>query len=183
MGFVSLKKKFDTEQYHPGASKLKIALWYLTDIWLFKSKIIPSSSILVSLLRAFGAKIGDDVRIKPGVYIKYPWRLEVGNYSWIADCYIDNLVSVKIGENCCLSQKAMLITGNHDYKRPTFNLITSAIIIEDGVWIGAGAMVCPGVTAKSHAVLSMGSVATKQLDAFTIYQGNPAIATRKRVIE
>lgn len=183
MGVVSLKKDFDTEEFHPGASKLVIALWYLTDILFFKSRIIPSSTILVYLLRAFGAKIGKEVRIKPGIHIKYPWRLEVGNYSWLADCYIDNLVKVKIGKNCCLSQKSVLITGNHNYKRSTFNLITAEISLEDGVWIGAGAMVCPGVTARSHSILSMGSVANKELEAYTIYQGNPAVAVRERVIQ
>lgn len=182
MNKVSLKKKFDTEGYSPGASKPKIILWYLVDIIFFKTKAIPFSNVLVSILRLFGAKIGKDVRIKPGIFVKYPWRLHVGDHCWLADCYIDNLADVTIGPNCCLSQKSVLITGNHAYNRQGFNLITSEIVLEEGVWIGACAMVCPGVIARSHSVLTMGSVATGELLAYTIYQGNPATERRQRTI-
>lgn len=138
--------------------------------------------MLVFLLRAFGAKIGKDVRIKPGIQIKYPWKLEIGDYSWLADCYIENLDWVKIGNHCCISQQAMLMTGNHNYKKTSFDLITSSIILEDGAWIGARASVCPGVTLYSHSILSMGSVATGDLTAYSIYQGNPAVKIRDRVL-
>ena len=49
--------------------------------------------------------------------------------------------------------------------------------------MGAGAIVTLGVTFRSHAVLAAGSVATKDLDAYTIYQGNPAVAVRERVMD
>lgn len=57
------------------------------------------------------------------------------------------------------------------------------ITLKEGSWVGAGAMVCPGVTIHSHAVLSVCSVATKDLEAYSIYQGNPAVKVRDRVIE
>jgi len=137
---------------------------------------------LVFLLRLFGAKIGKQVRIKPGIHIKYPWKLVIGDYSWLADCYIENLDMVNIGTNCCISQQAVLITGNHNYTKVGFDLLTSPILLEEGVWIGASAKVCPGVTLHSHAVLTMGSVASKKLEAFGIYQGNPATKVKDRVI-
>jgi putative colanic acid biosynthesis acetyltransferase WcaF len=74
----------------------------------------------------------------------------------------------------------MLLCGNHNYKKESFDLMTGKIIIEDGVWIGAKAIVCPGVTCHSHSVLSVGSVATKDLDANSIYQGNPAVKIKSR---
>ncbi|MDB5013236.1 MAG: putative colanic acid biosynthesis acetyltransferase WcaF [Daejeonella sp.] len=77
----------------------------------------------------------------------------------------------------------MLLTGNHNYKKTTFDLITSPIIVEDGVWIGAKAVVCPGVTAFSHAVLTVGSIATKNMACYSIYSGNPAAKIKDRVIE
>lgn len=150
---------------------------------LFRSGLMPSSSVLVWILRLFGAKIGKDVRIKPYIYIHYPWKLSIGDYSWLAECRIENLAEVSIGNNVCVSQKAMLLTGNHDYKKADFDLITKPIVLEDGVWIGANAVVCPGVTAASHAVLTVGSVATKDLESFSIYQGNPAIKVKDRVID
>ena len=76
----------------------------------------------------------------------------------------------------------MLICGNHNYSSTKFDLITKPIILEDGVWIGAKSIVCPGLIAFSHSVLAAGSVANKNLDAFSIYQGNPATKIRDRVI-
>ncbi|SDG42459.1 putative colanic acid biosynthesis acetyltransferase WcaF [Pedobacter terrae] len=144
---------------------------------------MPISPILVLILRLFGAKIGQEVRIKPGIYIKYPWKLEIGDYSWLADCYIDNLDQIKIGKNCCISQQAVLITGNHNYTSTDFDLITGPIVLEDGAWLGASAKVGPGVTFRSHAILTMGSVATKNLMPYSIYKGNPAIKVKDRVME
>jgi putative colanic acid biosynthesis acetyltransferase WcaF len=77
----------------------------------------------------------------------------------------------------------MLLCGNHNYKKETFDLITKSIILENGVWIGAHSVVCPGVICKSHAILTVNSVATSNLEAYTIYQGNPAKEIRKRAIE
>ncbi|MET3114754.1 putative colanic acid biosynthesis acetyltransferase WcaF [Pedobacter sp. CG_S7] len=179
---TQLKKAFHTTSYNVGGSKFRIVLWYITNLFIFKSGIIPNSNILVTILRLFGAKIGIDVRIKPFIDIKYPWKLRVGDHSWLANCYIENLEEVIIGENVCVSQKAMLLTGNHNYKTTSFDLITSPIILEDGVWIGANATVCAGVTVKSHAILTVGSVATKDMERYFIYQGNPAVKTKARVI-
>ena len=121
--------------------------------------------------------------MKPAINIKYPWLLRVGNYVWIGEhVWIDNLSEVVIGDNVCISQGAMLLTGNHDYKRSTFDLTTRPITIEDGVWIGAKAIVGPGVRCESHAVLSVNSVATHSLNAYGVYQGNPAVLVRQRDI-
>jgi putative colanic acid biosynthesis acetyltransferase WcaF len=179
---TQLKKAFNKKGYNCGGSTLKIVSWYAVSTIFFKSGLLPFSSILVVILRLFGAKIGNDVRIKPGVYIRYPWNLTVGDHSWLADCYIENLDSVIIGENACISQQAMLLTGNHNYKAADFELYIKPIVLNDGVWIGAKAIVCPGVTANSHAMLTAGSVANKDLDPYFIYQGNPAFKVRSREI-
>lgn len=180
---TKLKKDFDKKDFVAGASALKIFCWYFISMIFFRSGLIPASSVLVWLLRLFGAKIGKEVRIKPYIYIHYPWKLVVGDYSWLAECRIENLTQVNIGSNVCVSQKAMLLTGNHNYKKVHFDLITKPIILEDGVWIGAHAVVCPGVTAASHAVLTVGSIATKDLEAYSIYQGNPAVKVKDRIVE
>lgn len=182
MNQTQLHKDFNTGDFKIGASVPKQFLWYFTSVFFFKSRLIPFSVILVFLLRLFGAKIGKDVRIKPGIYIKYPWKLIIGDYSWLADCYVENLGDVVIGANCCISQQALLMTGNHDYKKKNFDLITRSIILEDGVWIGAAAKVCPGLILASHSVLTMGSIATRNLDAYGIYQGNPAVKVKDRTI-
>ena len=137
------------------------------------------SSFKTKLLTLFGAKVGTGVVIKPNVNIKYPWFLDC----WIDEgVWIDNLALVKIGSNVVLSQGAYLLTGSHDYKKESFDLVLGEVVLEDGVWIGAKATVCPGVTCHSHSILAVGSVATKDLDAYGIYQGNPAAMKRERVI-
>ncbi len=166
-----------------GAGKLKQMIWYFTNILFFTNSINVFSGLKVFLLRLFGARVGQGVLIKPAVNIKYPWKLEIGDHVWIGEkVWIDNLAPVRIGSSVCISQGAMLLTGNHNYKLPSFDLMIGAITLEDGAWVGAQAIVCPGVTLATHAVLSVGSVATSNLDAFGIYSGNPAIFQRERVI-
>ncbi|MFT3932745.1 MAG: WcaF family extracellular polysaccharide biosynthesis acetyltransferase [Chitinophagaceae bacterium] len=167
-----------------GAGKLKQLLWYFINVLFFINPLNPFSSIKRMLLKSFGAKLGEGVLIKPSVNIKYPWKLVIGNHCWIGEgVWIDNLAKVTLGNNVCLSQGAMLLTGNHNYKKASFDLVLGEILLDDGVWIGAKAMVCPGITCASHAVLSAQSVATRNLESYTIYQGNPAIAIKKREIE
>lgn len=175
--------KFNNTWYNPGGSSLKRLFWYCTNaVWL--NSAFPLSGFKVFLLRMFGAKIGSGVVIKPHVNIKYPWNLEIGNNVWIGEyVWIDNLAKVKINDNVCISQAAMLLCGNHNYKQVTFDLVVGEIILEQGVWIGAKATVCPGVICHSHSVLSVGSVATHNLDTYTIYQGNPAKKVRDRKVD
>lgn len=96
--------------------------------------------------------------------------------------WIDNLVLVEIGDNVCISQGAMLLTGNHNYKSSAFDLIMKSIRIESGAWIGAKSVVCPGVECGSQSVLTVGSVATSNLNTNQIYSGNPAKSVRERVL-
>ena len=173
---------YNNDHYQPG-STLKKLLWYFTNMLFFKTMLPFPSSFKNKMLRLFGAKIGQSVVVKPDVNIKYPWFLEVGDDCWIGEgVWIDSLTSVTIGSNVVLSQGAYLLTGSHDYKKERFDLLLGEIVLEDGVWIGAKATVCPGVTCHSHSVLAVGSVATKDLDAYGIYQGNPAVMKRERVI-
>lgn len=174
---------YNNSWFNPG-NRLKILIWYFVNTLFFINPFNPISSLKVYLLRIFGAKIGKGVHIKPGVNIKYPWLLKIGNHVWIGEnVWIDNLAKVTIGDNVCISQGAMLLCGNHNYKKITFDLMVNEIKLEEGVWIGAKSIVCSGVTCKSHAVLSVGSVANINLDTYAIYQGNPAKKIRNRLIE
>ena len=175
---------YNNHPYHPGGGALKRVFWYYISAVFFKSGLLPLNGIKVSLLRLFGAQIGKGVVIKPGVNIKYPWHLKIGDNTWIGEqVWIDNLALVNIGSNVCVSQGAILQTGSHNYKKKTFDLITGSIALGDGVWIGCGAIVNQGVTATSHSVLTSGSVANKDLEPYFIYQGNPAVKVRARTIE
>jgi putative colanic acid biosynthesis acetyltransferase WcaF len=173
--------RFDNSWYKPGAGPLKRTLWYYINAWIFNSYWLPVSNFKCRLLRLFGAKVGKGVNIKPKVNIKYPWKLTIGDNAWIGEeVWIDNLDEVTVGNNCCISQGALLLCGNHNYKVETFDLVTGKITLEAGVWIGAKSVVCPGVTCKSHSVLAVGSVATSNLEPYSIYQGNPAVRKKER---
>ena len=161
---------YNCDWHNCGGSGLKIKIWYFFNALFMRNTLCPFMGIKRSLLRMFGAQIGTGVWIKPGVNVKYPWNLTIGNNVWI-------------GENVAISQNAVLLCGNHNYKKTTFDLMVGKITLKEGSWVGAGAMVCPGVTIHSHAVLSVCSVATKDLEAYSIYQGNPAVKVRDRVIE
>lgn len=173
--------KFNNDWYKPG-SPLKRTLWYVVNILFILPSWNISSGFKIFWLRLFGAKIGKGVIIKPRVNIKYPWKLRIGNYCWIGEkVWIDNLAQVTLEDNVCISQGAFLECGNHNYKTSTFDLIVQPITLREGSWVGAKANVAPGVTINSHAILSMGSTATKDLDPYGIYTGNPAIFIRDRI--
>lgn len=174
---------FNNSWYNPGRGFIVRMLWYIINACFIKSSH-PFSFLRFFLLRLFGAKMGKGVVIKPSVNIKYPWRLSIGNYVWIGEhVWIDNLDNITIGDNVCISQGAMLLSGNHNYKKQGFDLMIAPIIIEEGVWIGAKAVVTGGTTCKNHSILTVASVAPKFMEAYAIYRGNPAVKVRERIIE
>jgi putative colanic acid biosynthesis acetyltransferase WcaF len=173
--------EFSSSKFLRGRPALIEAVWLLAQ-WMFISSWIPGAAHRRWLLRAFGAKIGRGVNIKSGVRVKFPWRLEVGDYTWIGeDVWIDNLAQVIVGSNCCISQRAYLCTGSHDWSHPKFELITHPIEIKEGAWIAACATVGPGVTVGEGAVLGLGSVASHDLEPWTVYAGVPAKSIRRRL--
>ncbi len=175
--------QFNNKWYHPG-SRIKRAVWYCINTTFFVSRFLPFSGLKVFLLRLFGARIGKGVIIKPSVNIKYPWNLSIGDHAWIGEkVWIDCLGKVDIGNHVCISQGALILSGNHNYKKENFDLIVKEIILEDGVWIGARAIVSQGVRCGSHSVLTLGSVAQSEMEPYGIYRGNPAEKIRQRIIE
>ena len=175
---------YSSAHFDRGASKFRECLWLIVSLVLFRLCPFSLSALKRLMLRAFGAKVGRNVTIKPQVKITFPWKLTIGDHVWLGEeCWLLNLDRITIGNNVSISQRAFLCTGNHNYKSPTFDLITNPIIVEDGAWIGANAWVGPGVKVCNHAVLTAGSIATKDLEPFGIYQGNPAALLKQRVIE
>ncbi|RXJ46058.1 WcaF family extracellular polysaccharide biosynthesis acetyltransferase [Gelidibacter gilvus] len=174
--------KYNNSWYQPG-SKVKRLLWYFINELFLKCSLNPSSGLKIFWLKCFGAKIGNGVVIKPGINIKYPWKLTIGNHCWIGEeVWIDNLDQVTLEDHVCLSQGAFLLCGNHNYKSPVFDLMIAPIILKEGSWVGAKSIVGPGVIMESHAVLSLGSITSSNLDAYGIYRGNPAVKIKERTI-
>lgn len=175
---------YDNRHYHPGAGLVKRAAWYVVNAVLFDSWWWPESRFKCVLLRGFGARVGGGVVIKPRVNIKYPWHLELGDQVWIGEgVWIDNLARVRVASNVCISQDALLLTGNHNYKDQSFGLVVKEIHIEEGAWIGARGVVCPGVRVRRDTVLTVGSVLQCDSEEGGIYRGNPAERVRQRHFE
>lgn len=169
--------------YTPGAPSWKQVLWYFVGEPLVHTRWLPFSSLKVWVLRRFGAQIGDRVRIKPGVRVKFPWRLSVGDHVWIGEnAWLDNVAPIAIESHVCISQDVYLCTGNHDWSHPDFQLIPAPIRVEQGSWIAARSAIGPGVTVGQGVVLCLGSVAGRSLQPMTIYAGNPAQPIKQRVI-
>lgn len=171
---------FKIKNFDRGRPFLVEALWLVIRGILF-STWIPGSGWRCLILRGFGARIGKNVNIKPYVRIKFPWKLRIGDFSWVGEnAWIDNLAEVHIGSNVCVSQGVYICTGNHDYKKESFDLITSPVVVEDGSWLCAFSKIAPGVTIKRNSVVGFGSVVVKNTEEDAVYSGNPAVAIRKR---
>ena len=157
------------------------ALWYLFKVALFLNPLPIPSALKCQVLRCFGARVGTGVIIKPRVNIYFPWKLTIGNHAWIGEeVFILNLEPVSIGDHSCISQRAFLCTGNHDYRRPNMPFRNQPITIEPGAWVGAQVFVSPGVIIGSEAVIAAGSVVTRNQPRAMVCAGNPCASIKKR---
>lgn len=171
---------YNNDGYNAGPI-FRRAAWYVISRLFFETRFPWPQAVKKSLLILFACRISPGLVIKPAVKIKHPWLLTCGAHCWIGErVWIDNLCAVSLGDNVVLSQGAYLLTGNHNYKKRSFDLVLNPIEIKSGAWIAAKSFVCPGVTIGEYAVLTAGSVATQSLDAYSIYSGNPATFKRKR---
>ncbi|MDX1389794.1 MAG: WcaF family extracellular polysaccharide biosynthesis acetyltransferase [Acidobacteriota bacterium] len=176
----------DLANYSPGnfdrgRSAVVEVLWRFVSALVFQSAIVPSYALKRVVLRAFGAKVGEGVVIKPRVSITLPWKVTLGDHVWIGEgAWLDSLAEVRIDAHACISQRAYLCTGNHDYRSRRFDLRVEPIVVGRGAWVAAGAVIGPGVTIGDGAVLGLGSVAATDLEPFVIYRGNPAVRVRDR---
>jgi putative colanic acid biosynthesis acetyltransferase WcaF len=172
---------FDNSWFSPGRSRLVRALWFFLGLPLVRCRVLPGSGPRRALLRLFGARVGEGVVIKPGVRVKYPWHFSSGAHCWIGeDVWIDNLAPVTLGDNACVSQGAYLGTGNHDWTDPAFGLIVRPVTLGDGAWVGARAVVCPGVSVGECGIAAAGSVVSRSIPPYEIHAGNPAGFVRVR---
>jgi len=176
--------KFKLPPNFRGKSKWTVQLWWITYALFFK----PSPQVLYGwrrfLLRSFGAQIGKNVIIRPSAQITYPWKVKIGDNSWIGDdVVLYSLGEIEIGANTVISQRSYICTGSHDYNKLDFPIYAKKILIEDGCWLATDVFVAPDVTIKKGVIVGARSSVFKDLDSFSIYSGSPAKLIRKRKIE
>lgn len=165
-----------------GKSKLIVQLWWTVQAIFFK----PSPQVFYGwrrfLLRCFGAKIGKGVIIRPSVQITYPWKIKVGDYSWIGDdVVLYSLGEIEIGKNAVVSQKTYLCTGSHDYTKIDFPIYAKKIIIEDECWLATDVYVAPGIIIGKGTIVGSRSSVFKNLPAGKVCIGNPAKPIKNRI--
>jgi putative colanic acid biosynthesis acetyltransferase WcaF len=136
------------------------------------------------LLRAFGAELGQAALFASSVRVFHPWLLKVGDWcAFSTNVTIYNLGPVTIGHHTVLSQDVYICAGTHDHTKPDLPLLRPPITIGSGVWIAAGAFVCPGVTIGDNSVVAARAVVTKDVPAGVVVGGNPAAVIKPREMQ
>jgi len=155
--------------------------WYVQLWWIVQALLFhPSPQILYGwrrfLLRVFGAEIGKGVIIRPSVQITYPWKVKIGDHSWIGDdVVLYSLGEIEIGANVVVSQRSYICTGSHDYSKPTFDIFSKPIVIKDECWLATDVFIAPGVNIDRGMVIGARSSVYKNIEGSAgIYKGNPA---------
>ena len=149
--------------YDKGRGRAWQVAWLLCQSTLFKRWWLPARW-RASMLRSFGGEIGRGVLIRHDVTIHWPWKLRVGDHSWIGvGVWILNLEPVEIGSHTCVSQEVLLCTGSHDRFSPTFEFDNGPIVIGDRAWIATRATVLRGVRIGDDAVVGAGSVVARDV--------------------
>jgi putative colanic acid biosynthesis acetyltransferase WcaF len=173
--------KYDQSWYLRGRSSLVVLMWWFIQGTVFRYSLHNMYRWRNFLLRLFGAEIGKDVRIRPSAKFTYPWKVSIGDYSWIGDnVQFYSLDKICVGTNCVISQESYLCTGSHDIKDPFFGLITKSIRIKDGAWVASDVFVYPGVTINQMGVAAARSTVTRDIPANEVHVGSPAKYLKKR---
>lgn len=154
---------FTGHGYTKGAGSAKCALWVALGQPLQSLALCPPS-LRVRLLRAFGAEIGPGVLIRHDVRIHWPWKLSVGSNSWIGvGAHLLNLEPIRIGDDVCISQEALLCTGSHRADDPAFEFDNAPITVRDGAWVATRATVLRGVTIGTDCVVGSTALVTEDV--------------------
>ena len=172
---------FSLSQKFIGKHKLILLFWSFVQCTLFALSPQFMYGWRRFLLRIFGARLGKNVVIRPSVKIIYPWKLNIGDYSWIGDdVTLYAIGKINIGSNTVISQKSYLCAGGHDYKSPTFDTFAKDINIGNKVWITTDVFIAPGITVGDGAIVGARSSVFEDLPENMVCIGNPAKAVKSR---
>lgn len=156
--------------YDKGRGFAVQALWVAVSTLIFAQVWCPSR-LRCAILRLFGAQIGNGVLIRHRVTVQWPWKLTIGDNSWVGTgAELANLDNIVIGSDVCISQHVFLCTGSHDRTSETFEFDNAPIVIEDGVWICARSTVLRGVTVGANSVIGATTLVHRDIPADSIVQ-------------
>lgn len=171
---------FGAPQYSLG-NRVRRQLWSVAWIFLFRPSPRVAHGWRRWLLRCFGAKLGPGCRLYPGARIWAPWNLTCEDNVWVADgAELYNPAPLWLGSHAIVSQGAFLCGATHDYNNPAFPVLAYPMQLGRYAWVAARAIVSPGVSLGEGAILGLGSLATKDLEPWSIYAGVPARKLKER---
>ncbi len=175
-------KAFELPKNFRGRSSAYVQLWWIVQALLFKTSPQFMYGWRRFLLRAFGAKIGKKVIVRPTVHTQFPWKLSIGDYSWVGDhVALYSLGNIQIGKNAVVSQGSYLCAGSHDYQIDTFPIFALPVTIEDECWLATDVFIGPGVTIGKGTVVGARSSVFKSLPPDKVCAGTPAKVIRNRI--
>ncbi len=176
--------KYDQSWYERGKPGWFVLLWWFVQAITFPLTPQPLYGVRRLILILFGAKVGKGVLIRPTARFTYPWKIAIGDYSWIGDdVVLYSLEHIEIGQHCVISQKSYLCTGSHDIEDPKFGLKTASIAIDNGVWIGTDCLIGPGVNIGPNTVIGARSSVFEDLPAGKVCLGTPCRPRYSREIK
>lgn len=164
-----------------GRSAGVVQLW-----WIAQAVLIGCSPQFMYgwrrfLLRLFGADIGVGVLIRPSARVTYPWKVKIGEHSWIGDeVCLYSLGEISIGAHSVISQRSYICAAAHRSDSPSFTIYSDPVTIGDGCWVATDVFVGPGVSIGDSAVVGARSSVWSDLPAGQICRGNPARVVRAR---
>lgn len=177
-------RRYDQSWFERGRPGWYILLWWLVQALLFPLTPHSAHGLRVWLLRRFGARIGRGVSIRPTARFTYPWKVKIGDYSWVGDDVVFySLDQITLGEHCVISQKSYLCTGSHDPQDPAFGLQTAPIVIGNGAWLATDCFVAPGVQIGANAVIGARSTVLKDIPNQQVCWGSPCQPRYERVMQ
>lgn len=175
-------KQFKIPANFRGKSILTVQLWRFVQSIFFKISPQFLYGWRRFLLRLFGAKIGKNVIIRPSVTVTYPWKISVGDNSWIGDdVVLYSLGEIIIGSNTVISQKSYLCAGSHNYRKIDFPILEERIEISDECWLATDVFVAPGVKVNKQCVIGARSSVYEDMPEGWVCYGNPAKPIKKRL--
>jgi len=161
--------------YDKGRGFVAQALWVAVSTLIFTQVWCPNR-LRCAILRWFGADVGQNVLIRHRVRVQWPWKLSIGNDSWVGtDAELYNIDNIRIGSDVCISQHVYVCTGSHDRRSPSFEFDNGPIVLEDGVWLCARSTVLRGVTIGANSVVGATSLVTRDVPPNSIVRPPPAI--------
>ena len=164
-----------------GKPAFVVQIWWLVEAVLFHTSPQALYGWRRFLLRLFGANIGRNVLVRPSATITYPWKVSIGDYSWIGDeVVLYSLSEITLGSHVVISQRSYLCAATHDYSQPTFDMQAGPIQVRDQAWIAADVFIAPGVTIDTGCLVGARSSVLHDLPSGMICYGNPAIPIRQR---